>query len=163
MHATKEYFTRLKFTVDVALPAILAVFVVAHARGMKSSFFQADTAVTRLCWFCAALGIVLLGVLQKETPILTVEVYHFFSVPIKMLVQVETDVVNIEVDSFPDHLDLAENVAIEFLVPEEVVLELYVGGFPGEGALAVVTSVGVGVSEVQIDVVQLGELAYLAV
>lgn len=54
-----------------------------------------------------------------------------------------------QVDPFPDNFNLSQDVGIEFLFPEEAVLELEGGGLAREGVLAVVTGIGVGVSEVQ--------------
>ena len=92
--------------------------------------------------------------LEKGAPVLSVEINHFFSVPIEILVEIQADIIDRNVEPLLDHLDLLENIAVQLLVLQKMMFELDSGGFSWEGILTIIAGIRVGIFEVQLNGVQ---------
>lgn len=149
LHAAGKYAPRLKFLLQVAVPAVGAVGVLAKPSGEKAGVLEADRAL--VCLLVVLKEARVVGVLVGECGPVVFEVVvgEFFFVPLVGLEQVECEVLAVDVHDIPNVAGLLEQFCVEFFVPDELGLELFGVGFV-HAELAVAAGVGVGVAQLQV-------------
>ena len=125
IHAAKEDFPSLKLRPDKTIPALPTIPMLAHPRRKKLRFLKTDPAHLNLFFFHSPARIKLHSTLFEQTPLLRIYVLrHLLMTPLKVVVQIETDIIVIKIDHQFHLGQLIDYVGIQFLIFDELVLEL---------------------------------------
>lgn len=150
IHTTKEDFPSLKFRPDKTIPTLPTIPMLTHPRRIKLRFLETDPTHLNLFFFHPPARVKLHRTLFEQTPLLRIYILrHLLMIPLKVVVQIETDIIVIKID-YQFYLGQLINYAgVQFLIFDELGLKLDSWSLPAERKLTVVAGIGVGVSQVE--------------